>query len=98
MLKYLKSLFYFFIFFNFSSNLLATEIKEQEKLYGITIDDGWYDDVKIEDILDGIKNLPVKPIVRIVMSKDIKPKDYISFFKKSIKLLILWLNLLILLK
>lgn len=50
MLKYLKSLFYLFVFyffFNFSSNLLATEIKAQEKLYGITIDDGWYDDVNI---------------------------------------------------
>ena len=37
MLKYLKSSFYLFIFyffFNFSSNLLATEIKTQEKLYG----------------------------------------------------------------
>ena len=82
MLKYLKSLFYLFIFFNFSSNLLATEIKIQEKLYGITIDDSWYDDTKIEDIIEGIKNLPVKPIVRIVMSKDIKPKDYVSLFKK----------------
>ena len=85
MLKYLKSLFYLFVFyffFNFSSNLLATEIKAQEKLYGITIDDGWYDDVKIEDIIDGIKNLPVKPVVRIVMSKDIKPKDYVSLFSK----------------
>ena len=82
MLKYLKSLFYLFILFNFSSNLLANEIKIQKKLYGITIDDSWYDDVKIEDILDGIKNLPVKPVVRIVMSKDIKPKDYVSLFSK----------------
>ena len=69
MLKYLKSLFYLFIFFNFSSNLFATEIKTQEKLYGITIDDSWYDDVKIEDIIAGIENLPVKPIVRIVVSR-----------------------------
>ena len=85
MLKNLKSLFYLFIFyffFNFSPNLLATEIKTQEKLYGITIDDSWYDDVKIENIIEGIKNLPVKPIVRIVMSKDIKAKDYVSLFRK----------------
>ena len=85
MIKFLKSLSYLFIicfFFNFSSNLLATEIKIQEKLYGITIDDSWYDDVKIEDIIDGIKNLPIKPVVRIVMSKDIKPKDYISLFSE----------------
>ena len=85
MIKFLKSLSYLFIicfFFNFSSNLLATEIKTQEKLYGITIDDSWYDDVKIEDIIDGIKNLPIKPVVRIVMSKDIKPKDYISLFSE----------------
>ena len=85
MLKYLRLSFYLFIFyffFNFSSNLLATEIKTQEKLYGITIDDSWYDDVKIENIIEGIKNLPVKPVVRIVMSKDVKPKDYVSLFKK----------------
>ena len=70
MLKYLRLSFYLFIFyffFNFSSNLLATEIKTQEKLYGITIDDSWYDDVKIENIIEGIKNLPIKPVVRIVM-------------------------------
>ena len=72
MLKYLKSLFYLFVFyffFNFSSNLLATEIKAQEKLYGITIDDGWYDDVKIEDIIDGIKNLPVKLLFVLLCQK-----------------------------
>ena len=46
MLKYLKSLFYLFVFyffFNFSSNLLATEIKEQEdtinKDVGVNTDD-----------------------------------------------------------
>ena len=102
MLKYLRLSFYLFIFyffFNFSSNLLATEIKTQEKLYGITIDDSWYDDVKIENIIEGIKNLPIKPVVRIVMSKDVKPKDYVSLFKKVHKVAyILWHNLLILLK
>ena len=53
-----------------------------KKIYGITIDDGWYDEVKTEDIIEGIKKLPVKPIVRIVMSKDIKAKDYVSLFKE----------------
>ena len=80
-----KLLFYSLIIcflFNFSLNLFSSEIRIQKKLYGITIDDGWYDEVKTEDIIEGIKKLPVKPTVRIVMSKDIKAKDYVSLFKE----------------
>ena len=81
----LKSSFYLLVIyflFNFSLNSFSSEIKIQKKLYGITIDDSWYDEVKTEDVIEGIKKLPVKPTVRIVMSKDIKAKDYVSLFKE----------------
>ena len=80
--KLLFSLLIICFLFNFSLNSFSSEIKIQKKLYGITIDDGWYDEVKIEDIIEGIKNLPEKPTVRIVMSTDIKAKDYVSLFKE----------------
>ena len=80
--KLLFSLLIICFLFNFSLNLFSTEIKISKKLYGFTIDDSWYDEVKIEDIIEGIKNLPEKPTVRIVMSKDIKAKDYVSLFKE----------------
>ena len=82
MLKYFKFWFSLFLFFNFSSYLLASEITSQEKIYGITINDSWYNDIKIEDIIEGIKNLPVKPVVRIVMSKDKNTQEYVSLFKE----------------
>lgn len=80
--KLLFSLLIICFLFNFSLNLFSTEIKISKKLYGFIIDDSWYDEVKIEDIIEGIKNLPEKPTVRIVMSKDIKAKDYVSLFKE----------------
>ena len=80
--KLLFSLLIICFLFNFSLNLFSSEIRIQKKLYGITIDDSWYDEVKTEDVIEGIKNLPVKPTVRIVMSKDIRAKDYVSLFKE----------------
>lgn len=54
---------------------------EAERIFGLTIDDVWYDDIALEDVLDGLKNLEVKPMVRIVMSSEIEPVDYINLFK-----------------
>ncbi len=54
---------------------------EAEQIFGLTIDDVWYDDIALEDILDGLKNLDVRPTVRIVMSSEIEPVDYINLFK-----------------
>ena len=45
----LKSSFYLlmiYFLFNFSLNSFSSEIKIPKKIYGITIDDGWYDEVK----------------------------------------------------
>ena len=46
--KLLFSLLIICFLFNFSLNLFSTEIKISKKLYGFTIDDSWYDEVKIE--------------------------------------------------
>ena len=55
--------------------------KEQmEWIYGITIDDSWYEDIEIEAVVDAIRDMPVKPTVRIVMSRDIDPSDYVDLF------------------
>ncbi|HOH92323.1 MAG TPA: hypothetical protein PK791_03050 [Anaerolineaceae bacterium] len=54
---------------------------EAEQFFGLTIDDVWYDDIALEDVLDGLKNLEVRPMVRIVMSSEIEPVDYINLFK-----------------
>ena len=54
---------------------------EAKQIFGLTIDDVWYDDIALEDVLDGLKNLEVRPMVRIVMSSEIEPVDYINLFK-----------------
>ncbi len=65
------------------SIILFWKIKNNdEKLYGLTIDDSWYDNVSIEEIVSSLKNFKVKPTVRIVMSKDTHPKEYIEIFRE----------------
>lgn len=59
-----------------------TTLKKDEQIYGVTIDDSWYDTTKTADIVSALKAMPVKPTARIVMSKDTSPKDYVRLFKK----------------
>lgn len=51
-------------------------------MYGITIDDTWYERVSVHEIVDAIKNMPVKPTVRVVMSFDRSPSTYATLFKE----------------
>ncbi|MDO4701721.1 MAG: hypothetical protein Q4A47_03780 [Erysipelotrichaceae bacterium] len=51
-------------------------------MYGITIDDTWYERVSVHEIVDAIKNMPVKPTVRVVMSLDRSPSTYETLFKE----------------
>lgn len=51
-------------------------------MYGITIDDCWYDDVSTKQIVAAIQEMPVKPTVRIVMSKEISPGKYRKLFSE----------------
>lgn len=50
-------------------------------IYGLTVDDAWYDDTELNDVLEGLKNLKHRPTVRIVMSIETTPEEYIKLFK-----------------
>ncbi|EHJ51539.1 hypothetical protein [Streptococcus macacae] len=60
----------------------SNAIKSHQKLYGVTVDDSWYGKVKTADIVAALKAMPVKPTVRIVMSKDRSAKAYQPLFQK----------------
>ncbi len=49
-------------------------------IYGITVDDSWYDDIKREDVIAAIRRMPVKPTVRIVMSEESSAEEYEELF------------------
>ena len=51
-------------------------------IYGITVDDCWYGDIETEAVIAAIRDMPVKPMVRVVMSKEIAPADYASLFSQ----------------
>ncbi len=51
-------------------------------LYGVTVDDSWYQDTKLSTVIAALKDLPQRPTVRIVMSYDMAPKDYQKLFKE----------------
>ena len=57
-------------------------VKKNEQIYGLTIDDSWYESVPLEDIILSLKKLRVKPTVRVVMSADTKPEEYVELFEK----------------
>jgi hypothetical protein len=67
----------FIIIFKLHCKLIPTE-----KIYGLTVDDSWYEDISLEEIVTSLKDLKVKPTVRIVMSKDMAPGEYIEIFNK----------------
>ncbi|WP_107878384.1 hypothetical protein [Neisseria animaloris] len=48
--------------------------------YGVTIDDGWEGKIKPIHITDALKAMPVKPVVRIVMSAEKPPAEYKKLF------------------
>lgn len=60
----------------------TASVEMDQWLYGITVDDCWYDDVETKAIIAAIRDMPVKPTVRIVMSKEIPAVDYESLFSQ----------------
>lgn len=77
----LSSLFIFLLFLKTPGNK-QVDFGLDDQLYGITVDDSWYDSVELDDIVAAIEDMPVKPIVRIVMSNDTEAKDYVDLFKR----------------
>ena len=57
-------------------------VKKSEQIYGLTIDDSWYESVRIEEVVLSLEKLRVKPTVRVVMSADTKPREYADLFEK----------------
>lgn len=55
---------------------------QHTQIYGITVDDSWEGEEKTEQIIEAIKAMKTKPTVRIVMSKDVSPKEYQSLFRQ----------------
>lgn len=55
------------------------DVKKQ--IYGLTIDDAWDDDVALKDVVEGLRNLKARPTVRIVMSRETEPAEYVKLFK-----------------
>lgn len=51
-------------------------------MYGITVDDCWYDDTETEAVIAAIRDMPVKPTVRIVMSADMSASEYEELFSQ----------------
>lgn len=57
-------------------------------IWGVTIDDGWYEDAqdasgaKLQSIVRALQALPAKPTVRVVMSKEISPREYEPLFRR----------------
>lgn len=56
--------------------------KSDKRIYGITVDDSWYESLDTEQVVDAIRDMPVKPTVRIVMSNEISPREYKQLFMK----------------
>lgn len=60
----------------------ASPVEMERWVYGITVDDCWYDDVETEAVIAAIRDMPVKPTARIVMSKEIPAADYKAIFSQ----------------
>lgn len=73
---------FLFIVYNFGKKMDKGEDhqKGDEWIYGITVDDSWYESLDAGQVLDAIRGMPVKPTVRIVMSDEISPEKYKKLF------------------
>ena len=60
----------------------ASPVEMERWVYGITVDDCWYDGVETEAVIAAIRDIPVKPTARIVMSKEISAEDYEDLFSQ----------------
>lgn len=70
------------------SNKISKQNSKFDFIWGVTIDDGWYEDAqdasgaKLQSIVRALQALPVKPTVRVVMSKEISPREYEPLFRR----------------
>lgn len=60
----------------------AMDEKDESRIYGITVDDCWYDEIGTDELIEAIRGMPEKPTVRIVMSKEYDAEEYESLFSE----------------
>ncbi len=57
------------------------DLNKTEMIFGLTVDDGWYDDISLREVVEGLKNMNVRPTVRIVMTSEINLREYVKIFE-----------------
>ena len=77
-----KRILFSVIFLMFSASFCSSKDGGGEKIWGVTIDDSWYEEMSAEEVVSSLRSFRVRPTVRIVMSKDREPREYISLFQK----------------
>ena len=78
----LKFILTVFVIFAISSFNVVAYAQSNDKIYGLTIDDSWYERVSLKEVVSSLKKLKTRPTARIVMSKDTEPKEYVKIFKE----------------
>ena len=53
----LKFILMVFVVFVISSFTVVVGAQTNNKIYGLTIDDGWYDDVSLKEVVSSLKKL-----------------------------------------
>ena len=76
-----KFILILFVIFAISSFNVVAYAQSNDKIYGLTIDDSWYERVSLKEVVSSLKKLKTRPTARIVMSKDTEPKEYVKIFK-----------------
>ena len=80
-----KFILILFVIFAISSFNVVVYARSNDKIYGLTIDDSWYERVSLKEVVSSLKKLKTRPTARIVMSKDTEPKEYVKIFKAIYK-------------
>lgn len=53
---------------------------QEERIFGVTVDDSWYGEVETDAIVEALRAMPVRPAVRIVMSNELQASEYRELF------------------
>ena len=77
-----KFILILFVIFAISSFNVVVYARSNDKIYGLTIDDSWYERVSLKEVVSSLKKLKTRPTARIVMSKDTEPKEYVKIFRE----------------
>ena len=77
----LKFILTVFVIFAISSFNVVAYAQSNDKIYGLTIDDSWYERVSLKEVVSSLKKLKTIPTARIEMTKDTELKEYLKIYK-----------------